>query len=601
MVLFALMGVLSSVFRIIVILLSGLIAATQFSSLHFSPARCVAVSLVAGMVIFTILAEVFDKKQKAKNDEKRLRRFKEVAELIRAEAASPPPATVLVSSGAQELGMGQDDPRIYLEIKESDPPAINHTPLLLWTTAAIGLPAQTFTVLTSLNGSTDSAPYGELVQASNALFFGTTAYGGNNVDGTIFVITQTGNFAQVYSFANTDGTHPMAGLVEGPLDSNGHGVLYGTTSAGGTNGGGTVFTFTTDFGFTTIYNFCSASGCTDGGGPHAKLVQGTDGNFYGTTDYGGANYGCSVIDGCGTVFKITPGGTLTTLYSFCSLSNCQDGYGPISPLVQATDGNFYGTADMGGGANKACRSAGCGTIFKITPNGTLTTLHHFDGTDGQNPSAGLVQGNNGTFYGITYYGGTNGDGTVFSITANGTFTTLHSFDATDGAHPLAVLARATNENLYGTTSDSGANGVGTIFEITPSGTLTTLYNFCSQTSCTDGGFPLGGLLLSTDGNFYGTTTSGGTNDRGTVFSLSVGLRRFVETQPASGVVGAAVNILGNNLTGATSVTFNGTAAAFTVDSHSLITTTVPAGATSGKVQVTVRGDTLSSNVPFRVN
>jgi uncharacterized repeat protein (TIGR03803 family) len=225
----------------------------------------------------------------------------------------------------------------------------------------------------------------------------------------------------------------------------------------------------------------------------AGLAQGTDGNFYGTTEYGGTNTNSSCPGGCGTIFEITPSGALTTLYDLCSQggSSCTDGYYPEGALVQATslDGNLYGTT-YGGGAN------GDGTVFKITPTGTLTTLHSFDGTDGANPYAGLVQ--------------------------------------------------------------------------------------------------------DTNGKFYGTASSGGANGDGVIFSLSVGLGPFVETNPASGKVGAHVKILGSNLTGATGVTFNGTAATFTVKSKSEITTTVPSGATTGTVQVVIPGRVLSSNVPFTV-
>ncbi len=145
-----------------------------------------------------------------------------------------------------------------------------------------------------------------------------------------------------------------------------------------------------------------------------------------------------------------------------------------------------------------------------------------------------------------------------------------------------------------------ANGSGTIFKITLSGTLTTLYNFCSQSGCADGQYPSGALVQDTDGNLYGTTADGGANGYGTVFSLSVGLGPFVETLPNAAKVGAAVKILGTNLTGTTSVEFNGKAATFTVASSSEITTTVPAGATSGGVEVVTPGGTLLSNVPFRV-
>jgi uncharacterized repeat protein (TIGR03803 family) len=463
--------------------------------------------------------------------------------------------------------------------------------LLLWAAAAIALPAQTFTTLHSFTGTDGATPYAGLVQATDGNFYGTTYNGGVDCCGTVFKITPSGTLAMLYSFTGTDGANPASGLI---LATNGN--LYGTTYAGGTTGGkGTVFKITLGGTLTTLHGFGGANGAY----PEAVLVQGTDGNFYGTTVHGGMRMGCEKGHGCGTIFKITPHGTLTTLHEFARAHGAY----PYS-LVQGTDGNFYG-ATANGGANNSC-SQGCGTIFKITPSGTLTTLHSFDSTDGAEPTAGLAQGTDGNFYGTTDYGGANNQGTVFKITPSGTLTTLYSFcsqtNCTDGSVPLG-LVQATDGNFYGTTFSNGSNGPtgsGTAFSITPSGTLTTLYSFCSQTNCTDGQFPFAGLVQATDGNFYGTTSMGGTNNEGTVFSLSVGLGPFVETNPTSGTLGAAVIILGTNLTGTTSVTFNGTAATFTVKSTSEITTTVPTGATTGTVQVVTPGGTLSSNVPFRV-
>jgi uncharacterized repeat protein (TIGR03803 family) len=449
----------------------------------------------------------------------------------------------------------------------------------------------------------------------------------------------------LYNFDATDGFAPYAGLVQAT-----NGSLYGTTYGGGANSGGTVFKITPLGGLTTIYSFCSQSGCTDGLGPHAGLIQATDGNIYGTTNNGGA-------DRLGTVFKVTPGGKLKTLYSFCAKSNCADGAYPQS-LVQATDGNLYGTTDQGGG------SSSDGTVFKITPDGTLTTLHSFDGADGALPQAGLIQATDGNFYGTTSGGGANGGGTVFKISPGGAFTLLYSFcsqtDCTDGESPYAALVQGTDGNFYGTTLNGGVirSNAGTVFKITPHGTLTTLYAFCSGSSCSDGDGPAG-LIQATDGDFYGATYDGGSyfhgtifritpsgalttlyafcpqsgctdganpsatlaqdtsgkfygtayyggdhdaceGGCGTVFSLSVGLGAFVQTQPTSGKVGAAVKILGTDLTDASRVTFNGTAAKFTVVSKSEIKATVPKGATTGTVQVKTSKETLKSNVVFRV-
>ena len=390
----------------------------------------------------------------------------------------------------------------------------------------------------------------------------------------------------------------------------------GTGYGGGPygTGGGTLFKITPSGALTTLYSFCSLSGCTDGFYPFGPLVLANNGDFYGTTIGGGANCGEDAF--CGTFFKITPGGALTTLYSFCSQGGypaCTDGEQPYG-LLRAANGNFYGTTFAGG-------STGNGTVFEITPAGDLTTLHNFcsesNCTDGsnENPNGGplgLVQATNGDFYGTTGAGGANcipygGCGTVYRLTPGGTFTTLYSFCsqgapgcAEDGDLP-AGLVQGTDGNFYGTTFQGGGypvnndNGSGTIFRITPSGALTTLYRFCSEggTSCTDGGDPSAPLTQDTDGNFYGTTYD-------TLFSLSVGLGPFVEPQTASGEVGEGVKILGTDLTGATSVTFNGTAAVFEVASPSLIVTKVPTGATSGKVKVVTPSGTLTSNERFRV-
>jgi uncharacterized repeat protein (TIGR03803 family) len=391
-------------------------------------------------------------------------------------------------------------------------------------------------------------------------------------------------FTTLQSFDGTDGRLSYASLVQAT-----NGILYGTTYYGGAKNSGQVFEITTGGALSTVYSFCSKTGC--GEYTYATPVQGTDGNLYGTTYSGGASDD-------GTVFKLTPSGTLTMLHTFGG----SDGSQPLAELVQANNGDFYGTTYVGG-------SEGKGEVFKITRSGALTTLHSFCSqsgcTDGENPFAGLIQGVDGNLYGTTFGGGTaKGFGTVFKITPSGTLTTLHSFctqsGCPDGQFPQTGLVQATNGNLYGTTISGGAYGDGTIFKITTSGTLTTLYNVCSQSGCPDGQYPGGGLVQDTNGNLYGTTADGGANGEGTIFSLSLGLSPSVEAQPASGIVGAVIKILGTNLTGATSVAFNGTAATFTVVSSSEITTTVPAGGTTGTIQVATPGGPLSSNVPFTV-
>jgi uncharacterized repeat protein (TIGR03803 family) len=395
---------------------------------------------------------------------------------------------------------------------------------VLWLCASGSLVAQTFTTLYKF--SSGGNPEAGLVQGTDGSLYGTTFGYTGKENGTIFKITPSGTFTALHG-----GGEFAAALIQG-TDGN----FYGTMFEGGSPGNGEVFKISPNGTFTTLYNFGFPP--PSGSFPRAALVEGTDGNFYGTTYYGGTNsciFG-STDYGCGTIFRITPSGTLTTLYNFCPQSGCADGQSPKAALVQGTDGNFYGTTYYGG--NAAC-SGGCGTIFKITTTGALTTLHSFDSSDGVNPAAGLILAKDGNFYGTTYYGGdtacSGGCGTIFKITTTGALTTLHSFDSTDGANPIAALIQASDGNFYGTTGDGGANFRGTIFKITTSGTLTTLHAFDGA----DGSIPTA-LVQDTNGTFYGTTELGGNDNYhfcqgtcGTIYSISVGLGPFVEIKLTS--------------------------------------------------------------------
>ncbi len=463
--------------------------------------------------------------------------------------------------------------------------------------------AQTVTTLASFdkaNGRDPGFPAAPLVQGTNGNFYGTTVAGGRNDEGTVFEITPAGKLHTLYSFCSqascSDGAVANAGLVQS-TDGN----FYGTTALGGTDNFGTAFKITPAGDLTTIYRFCSQSGCADGIDPAAGLLQVFNDTFYGTTYDAGAS-------GNGTIFEMSQTGSLTTLASF----DGANGTGPdFGSLIRAANGNFYGTTIAGGSnANGYCKEdAGCGTIFVMTPGGQLTSLYSFCGrkrcSDGEEVFGGLVQGANGNFYGTTALGGANNYGTVFEITPRGNLTTLHSFDLSDGAYPESALVQGTDGNFYGTTSSGGTGDSGTLFQITPAGELAILYNFCSQPHCSDGTGPFSSLIQATDGNFYGATFAGGTSKNcdggcGTIFSLSMGLGPFIETRLTSGKVTDHVTILGNNLTGTSAVYFNGTAAQYDVVSDTEVQTTVPPGATTGFVTVTTLNGKLTSNQPFTV-
>jgi uncharacterized repeat protein (TIGR03803 family) len=317
-----------------------------------------------------------------------------------------------------------------------------------------------------------------------------------------------------------------AGPYTAPLVQGTDGNFYGTTAYGGANcfpsGCGTIFKVTPQGAITTLYSFCTQEYCADGSYPYARLVLAPDGNFYGTTTQGGTDFHG------GTVFKINPSGTLTTLYNFCSQTNCTDGSYPSGGLLQATDGNFYGTTFMGGVGDAQYCNGGCGTVFKISTKGVFTSIHNFTGfaAEGSGPSAALIQARNGNFYGTTTNGGAYNTcnlacGTVFEITPTGTLTTLHSFAGypSDGSAPYGSLVLGPDDTFWGSTSGGGSGDYGTIFKITASGTLSIVYNFCSLANCADGGQPESGLVFA-GGNLYGNAVRGGLYAVGSIFKIT---------------------------------------------------------------------------------
>jgi uncharacterized repeat protein (TIGR03803 family) len=350
--------------------------------------------------------------------------------------------------------------------------------------------AQVLFAFTATNGT---SPFAKFCAGPDGNFYGTTTDGGTNGDyGTVIEATTNGQSILLASFANTNGADPQSGLTAG-ADGN----FYGTTVGGGTNNGyGTVFRVTTNGLLTSLTSFAN----TNGAYPYGGLTLGSDGSFYGTTYLGGSN-------SLGTVFKITTNGVLTSLASFAFTN----GANPHTGLTLGTDGNLYGTTTSGG------TNGGYGTIFKVTTNGSLISLASFANTNGAYPQSLLAVGNDGDFYGTTYFGGNDSVGSVFRVDTNGTLTLLLSFDQTNGANPVAELTLASDGNFYGTTSAGGSSNLGTVFQLTTNGALTTLVSFAG----TNGANPHAGLISGVDGNFYGTTANGGGASNGVAFKIIV--------------------------------------------------------------------------------
>jgi uncharacterized repeat protein (TIGR03803 family) len=440
--------------------------------------------------------------------------------------------------------------------------------------------AQTYSVLYNFgtnSGDPVSPEYSGIIsQGRDGRLYSTTPAGGTNGGGAMFSITSHGVLETLFSFDGAHGSGSYSGLTLGTDDD-----FYGATITGGSYGWGTVFKATPSGTVTVLYNFGGSE--SDGVVPYAPPVEGSDGNFYGTTFAGGAYNG-------GIVYKITPSGKLTTLYVF----DQTNGLWPYAPLVQGTDGNFYGTTSIGG-------AGGEGVVFKITSTGKFTLLHSFDGTDGARPDSPLVQGSDGNFYGTTTFGGSLNYGVVFKITPNGKLTVLHSMNGTtDGGIPTAGLMQATDGNFYGVNSDNGIGvNSGVIFSISPKSPypFSALYTY----NGTQGFNPEVTLLQHTNGILYGDNNVGGTAGSGTFFSFNIGTKPFVSLVTTSGKVGHTIGILGQGFKGATGVSFNGIPARFKVVSSTYLTAKVPSGATTGIVTVTTPGGKLKSNKKFHVN
>jgi uncharacterized repeat protein (TIGR03803 family) len=444
--------------------------------------------------------------------------------------------------------------------------------------------------ITYLAGQGISAPVNPsmFIQATDGNFY-SEGQSGFQPNGYIYRMTPSGAITIIHSFCAqsgcADGDQPQPPI----LGSDGN--LYGVTTAGGNSSlAGTFYKLTLSGEFTQLYSFCPNSGCADGRIPNG-IVEGPDGNFYGTARAGG---GGNVNGGAGTIFSISPTGQFKVLYTFCSQANCADGQQPPSTPIVGDDGNFYGVAQFGGTGTGAP-----GVAYKLTPSGEYSVIYNFCSAlhciDGAQPLS-VTQGPHSTLFGITSTGGTNFCGTAFRIGPNNSYQVLRRFSGADMCNPFDALTLANDGNFYDVSGTYSGGGL--IFQLTPEGGFTSLYDFACCHRAYD---PAGMLFQATDGNLYGTTLYNGEPCcTGAIFKFSNGLSPLVQTVPNAGKVGKQIIILGNNLTGTSSVKFNGVEAAFTVESDTYIQATVPAGASTGKVSVVTSSGTLNSNPQFIV-
>lgn len=451
--------------------------------------------------------------------------------------------------------------------------------------AGAASPAQAQTVTTlytffSNNDTQPTSPYGVMAQGRDGAFYGISQSGSGCCQGWFYKVDSTGVQTPLHAMAQSEGTN-CNGLTLG-TDGN----FYGTCFSGGTFGFGTLFKVT-PAGAVTVEHSWNCT--TDGAFPLAPPIQGNDGNYYGTTYFCGGNE-------VGRVYKLTPAGVYSSLYSFIGgPTDVQNPHG----LIQGSDGNLWGMGDQGGAV------AGSGGVFKITPAGKETLVYSFQGgTDGQNPYTSLIQGSDGNYYGTTEGNGGSNFGTVFKLTPTGVETVLFNFpNQTLGAFPRLPLTQGPDGLLYGIATDCAGGGCGQagLFDITTRGVYTNLYLY-PIIGGNNNSLPYSPLLLSTNGTLYSVTEGGGSSQVGTFYSLSTTYSPFISVvNLSSAKEGAKVGILGQGFTQASVVKFGGTAATTrTLTGSTFILATVPAGALTGTVTVTTGTKTLTAPKQFKV-
>lgn len=495
---------------------------------------------------------------------------------------------------------------IHFQVKTLCVTAVGITMLaLLFVAGPTPAEAQTYTPLYDFGVGnlyeTNSFPLGQIALGRDGNFYSTVQ--NPNGHSGIYEITPQGSATVLWADESTSETQCLTGLTLGP-----DGLFYGTCNTYGgnndqTGGSGIVFKYDPSqgqSGFTVLYSFPECNG-TGSLYPNA-LTLGTDGNFYGTTT---GNSFCPNPDG--TVFKVTPTGTFTTLHSFKGNAT-GDGTSPMGPITLGADGNFYGTTQEGGNS-----SSNSGTVFKITPKGKIKYIYNF-AQAGYYPEAGVTQGADGKFYGTTASGGTYGDGTLFQLTTSGKIDYLHNFnyavDDVDG--PINPLTLGNDGNLYGPANCyPWGCGAESLYDITTKGVYNDLYSgftnpegACPDQSVT-GCYLSSPMFLAPNGIFYGTTMQGGVYQgdpigHGVFYSFSNGLKPYIILQFPRGTTGSTIGIFGQGLTGTKSVSFNGITATFTVVSDAYLTATIPTGATTGYVTVSTPSSTLKSAIKLTV-
>lgn len=437
---------------------------------------------------------------------------------------------------------------------------------------------QTVTGLYSFTEALSNYGGSILTQGRDGRLYGTTTgfSSTQTPDGTVFKVNTNGSgIDPFFTFNGSDGQEPFSVTLS--TDGN----YYGTTPEGGTSNLGVLYKVTPTGVFTPLYQF---TGGTDGEFPASSPIQASDGNFYGTTVIG--------ANSAGTVYRYVPStGVLATIFSFDPSGS--QGSEP-SQLTQTEDGSLYGIAQAGGSNN-------CGTIFRLSTTGVLLSTYSFPcGSGGNNPATPLLQASDGNLYGTTLIGGnthasgckTNGCGTIFKI-SHGIVSILYRFSGypNDGDFPTTGLVQGTDGNLYGGTEQGGADKVGALYQVSTSGQYKLLYSFVPSV----GSGPIS-LVQHTNGKFYGIAGFDGQNGYGSIYSLDMGLGPFIALVRCTGRIGQAVQVLGQGLTGSTAVTINGLAAtSFKVVTDRYMTAVIPSGATTGPVVVTTPKGAFTSN------